>query len=84
MYGNMFYLQTVFDPEVASTLLPVLRADNVEESVKYPLLNTWVKDGKELWPYVYNGAPEPREKGRLQLGRQLSRTKMVITVTMKN
>ena len=41
-------LKAVLDPEVPCTVLPVLRTDNVEQTIEETILYTRVEDGKEL------------------------------------
>ena len=57
-------------PEIASTVLPVLRAHNVEESLEEFLVNAGVVDFKELSPRGDMGTSQATQEGRLQLHRQ--------------
>ena len=59
------YLETVFDPEVPPTVFPVLRAHDVEKSIKKSPLDARVEDREELWAYLYDGTPQPGEESRL-------------------
>ena len=45
---NIQYSTVPLEPEEASAMLPVLRADNIEESIKQSLLDAGVKDREEV------------------------------------
>lgn len=53
----------MLDPKVASTVLPVLRADNVEQPVKETLWDARVEDREEFRSNLDDGAPQSTQKG---------------------
>ena len=59
------HLQAVFDPKEAPTRFPVLRADDIQQSVKQPPLDASVEHLKELPSDLDLGTPESTEEGRL-------------------
>ena len=54
--------------------LPVLRAGDVEKSVKQPLFDAGIKHVHEFLPDVWLGAAQTCQKGWLQLGGELTAT----------
>ena len=60
--------------------LPVLRADDVKETVGQPLLHGGVEDLKELGPDVRLDAAKAGEKGWLQLRRELRVLEVLVRV----
>ena len=61
-------------------ILLYLRAHDVEEAIKQPLLDGLVVDRKEPSPQLDVGAPQARQECRLQLSRQLSLTQRVTPI----
>jgi len=63
----MAHLDALFDPEVSGHGLPVLRADDVQQTIVEPPANACVKHFHELLSNVWLRATESTEERRLQL-----------------
>jgi len=72
------YLDALLDPEVAAHGLPVLRAADVEQPLVHAPLHGGVEHLEELRSDERLSAAEPRQEGRLQLGRDVAARKALV------
>ena len=63
-------LQTLFDPVVRQNGLPVLRADDVQQTVVQSASHTVVQHFEEFGPGGRLGASQTSQEGRFQFGYQ--------------